>query len=124
MRVSEIGHDGDVLRACLDDGRELALHALQLRDSCPCQGCRHRGTGQRLLETSSLPVDLRIETAVAEGDGAVRVGWSDSHLAQFSAEQLAELAPRAAEERPHWGAELALAVPSAEYGKLAGDERA
>jgi alpha-ketoglutarate-dependent taurine dioxygenase len=120
----EIELAGSVLRVRLQDGRRVALHALQLRDGCPCGECRHEGTGQRLLETSRIPLGLTLERAqLAEGGSAVQLAWSDGHAATFAASLLTSLAPR--EEEPRlWGAELGAELPAAAFEQVASEEGA
>src|SRR5438067_13483135 len=58
------------------------FHALWLRDNCPCSECRHE-SGQRLLDTRSLPDDLAIVTV----DGCT-VSFSGGHVSSFDANWL------------------------------------
>jgi gamma-butyrobetaine dioxygenase len=118
----EIEVDGDVLRARLSDGRRLALHALQLRDSCPCGECRHAGTGQRLLETRTIPLDLALEEAeLRDGGSGVEIRWSDGHRGTFEPTLLEKLTGEGEEPRL-WGAELSAALPAATYDAIRQDE--
>src|SRR5947199_386952 len=55
----------------------VRFHALWLRDNCPCSECRHE-SGQRLLDTRSLPDDL----AIVAVDGCT-VSFSDGHVSSF-----------------------------------------
>src|SRR5437016_4146772 len=57
----------------------VRFHALWLRDNCPCSECRHE-SGQRLLDTRSLPDDL----AIVAVDGCT-VSFSDGHVSSFDA---------------------------------------
>src|SRR5438874_5611570 len=90
------------------------FHALWLRDNCPCNECRHE-SGQRLLDTRSLPDDLAIVTV--EG---CTVSFSDGHVSSFDANWLranaGEAPPR---PRTLWGAELQEELPAARYGDVA-----
>src|SRR3954451_12358757 len=90
-------------------------HALWLRDNCPCSECRHE-SGQRLLDTRSLPDDLAI--VAVEG---CTVSFSDGHVSSFDAGWLranAGEAPR--RPRTLWGAELQEELPAARYDEVAG----
>src|SRR5438067_2391981 len=77
------------------------FHALWLRDNCPCSECCHE-SGQRLLDTRSLPDDLAI--VAVEGR---TVSFSDGLVSTFDAGWLranaGEAPPR---PRTLWGAEL------------------
>jgi alpha-ketoglutarate-dependent taurine dioxygenase/DUF971 family protein len=106
-----------LLGLLLADGREVELHALQLRDSCPCDECRHPGTAQRLLETTSIPLDLTIEAAGPDGD-AVVVTWSDGHAGRFPDSLLRLLAAPETPSRTLWDGSLADALPAATHGEV------
>jgi gamma-butyrobetaine dioxygenase len=113
MRVAGVDLAPHVLGILFADGRELELHALQLRDSCPCPDCRHIGTGQRLLETSAIPLDLTLESARPDTDGSgVVVEWSDGHVARFA---VSLLAPAEEPARTLWDGTLAGSLPEAAY---------
>ncbi|MHB8470944.1 MAG: 2-trimethylaminoethylphosphonate dioxygenase [Gaiellaceae bacterium] len=85
-------------------------HPLWLRDNCPCAECRH-ASGQRLLDTRSLPDDLAIVSA--EGTSVV---FSDGHESTFDPSWLRE---HAGEPRPPaqrlWGAEIQDSLPVARW---------
>jgi gamma-butyrobetaine dioxygenase len=90
------------------------FHALWLRDNCPCNECRHE-SGQRLLDTRSLPDDLAI--VAVEG---CTVSFSDGHVSRFEADWLranaGEAPPRALRL---WGAEIQDELPVAHYDDVA-----
>jgi gamma-butyrobetaine hydroxylase len=93
------------------------FHPLWLRDNCPCPECRHE-SGQRLLDTRSLPDDLSV-VAVFE-NGAVEVSFSDGHVSQFDPEWLRANAGEA-QPRPRrlWDASIQDALPLARYKDVA-----
>src|SRR5262245_49987558 len=64
------------------DGHRSVFHGIWLRDNCPCAGCRHPATGQRIQETATLPDDVRLGRAGVGPEG-VRVSWSDGHASVF-----------------------------------------
>src|SRR5437763_3919979 len=79
----------------------VRFHARWLRDNCPCPECRHE-SGQRLLDTRSLPDDL----SVVSVDGTT-VTFSDGHTSTFDAEWLcAHSAPAEPRRRRLWDARL------------------
>src|SRR5207302_198060 len=88
----------------------VRFHALWLRDNCPCSECRHE-SGQRLLDTRSLPDDLEIVAV----DGCT-VSFSDGHVSSFDAGWLQANAGEAPPSpRTLWGAELQDELPAARY---------
>jgi gamma-butyrobetaine dioxygenase len=88
------------------------FHPLWLRDNCPCPECRHT-SGQRLLDTRSLPDDLD----VVEVDG-MKVTFSDGHVAVFDSGWLESPPAYAPRRRRLWGAELQDALPVHGYADV------
>src|SRR6476620_8884920 len=88
------------------------FHPLWLRDNCPCPECRHE-SGQRLLDTRSLPDDLSV--VAVDGDN---VTFSDGHVSVFDPEWLRAQANGGARGRRLWDATVVL--PVARYGDVAG----
>jgi gamma-butyrobetaine hydroxylase len=90
------------------------FHALWLRDNCPCPECRHE-SGQRLLDTRSLPDALSI--VAVEG---CTVSFSDGHVSGFDPDWLRANAGEApARVSRLWGAEIQDELPVARYDELA-----
>jgi gamma-butyrobetaine dioxygenase len=90
------------------------FHPLWLRDNCPCPECRHE-SGQRLLDTRSLPDDLEV---VAVNGCAVL--FSDGHESVFDAGWLrAQAGEQERWDRRLWGAEIQDALPVARYDDVA-----
>ena len=87
------------------------FHPLWLRDNCPCPECRH-GSGQRLLDTRSLPDDLEVVAV----DGT-NVTFSDGHTSTFDPALLAST--RAPRPRRLWGAEIQDDLPVSRYSEVA-----
>jgi gamma-butyrobetaine hydroxylase len=94
------------------------FNALWLRDNCPCGECRHE-SGQRLLDTRSLPDDLDV-VGVAE-NGAVEVTFSDGHVGRFDPAWL-RLHGAGDEPQPQrlWDAAIQDDLPSLPYDEVAG----
>jgi gamma-butyrobetaine dioxygenase len=80
------------------------FHPLWLRDNCPCPECRHE-SGQRLLDTRTLPDDL----AIVSVDGRT-VSFSDGHESTFDADWLRAQANGARRRRRLWDSQVALPV--------------
>lgn len=71
----EVSPDRTILQ--VDDAH---FHALWLRDACVCATCRRPSTNERLLDSTTLPLDLTIasvDTTVAEHELALV--FSDGH---------------------------------------------
>jgi DUF971 family protein len=55
------------------------IPALRLRDACPCAGCVEEGTGRKILDTASIPRDVRALEVRPVGSYAIQISWSDGH---------------------------------------------
>jgi gamma-butyrobetaine dioxygenase len=59
---------------------QSTYHYIWLRDNCPC--CRHPQTNHRIIETSTLPLEIvPIEVSV---DETLKIIWPDKHVSFFS----------------------------------------
>ena len=67
------------LRIVWPGGPEVLIPPLQLRDQCPCASCVEEGTGRKLLDTSSIPPDIRPLSVHGVGNYAIQIEWSDGH---------------------------------------------
>jgi DUF971 family protein len=74
----DVGSRGDV-HIVWPGGPEVLIPALQLRDQCPCASCVEEGTGRKILDTASIPADIRPLEIRAVGNYAVQIQWSDGH---------------------------------------------
>ena len=75
------------------DGRVSRLPYHFLRGECPCAVCKNEWTGERILDPSSLPRDLKLEGMENIGSYAIRLVWSDSHSSGlYTWETLSKLA--------------------------------
>jgi gamma-butyrobetaine dioxygenase len=116
--------DGTDVIVAHPSGTRCLLPAIWLRHNCQCTACRHPN-GQRLVEFLDIPEDIAPRTVRLMADGGLEVAWNgDGHVSAFSAAWLAahSLAPAArAARRPRpvlWGAELADAIPRADWQEL------
>jgi len=74
------------------DGRTVTLPYRTLRESCPCAACVDEMTGERILDVSTIPNDIRPTAMTTVGNYALKVTWSDGHdTGLFTWEKLAEL---------------------------------
>ena len=66
------------------DGHHSTFHYIWLRDNCPCLECRHFN-GQRIIETTLIPPEIRPSSVTLAGDGAVELVWAnDGHVSRFA----------------------------------------
>jgi len=66
----------------VDDGAgsTVDLHAIWLRDSCGCNGCRRPSTNERLLDSTTIPLDITI-VSIEVTPVSLVVNTSDGHAA-------------------------------------------
>jgi len=106
-------------------GSEHVLHPLWLRERCPCPECRDPQTGQRLLDSWSLPLDTTVETVSEDGE-SLRVTFSDGHVAPFLRADLEAALRRPLDERDDitpWDASLD-PLPEADWARAREDDAA
>ena len=60
-------------------GRVAIVPGFTLRDLCPCAACIEEGTGKKILDPSTIPLDIRAERIDPVGSYAIQVHWSDGH---------------------------------------------
>ena len=60
------------LHVSWDDGHRSVFPNKMLRERCPCAGCVHELTGQRLLDPGSVRADIRAEEISLVGRYAIR----------------------------------------------------
>lgn len=61
-----------------DDG-ETFFKATELRRACPCAGCVNEWTGEKLLDTASVPNDISFKHISIVGRYALNFHFSDGH---------------------------------------------
>jgi gamma-butyrobetaine dioxygenase len=117
----ELQLDGTRLEVAWPDGHRSTFHAVWLRDNCPCPDCRHQ-SGQRLLDTRTIPDDLHLGAAQA-GDAHIHVAFDDGHAADYDAGWLRAHCYCGAESlttaRRLWDASIAKELPSLPYDEVA-----
>jgi gamma-butyrobetaine dioxygenase len=109
--------DGRALTIEWPGGERRTFRAIWLRDNCPCAECEH-ASGQRLLDTASIPADLAVASAELEGD-VLEITWTgDGHVSSYPLEWLSGLgaSPRG---RTLWDASLAGRLPAGRYVDVA-----
>ena len=74
--------DERTLSVTWSDGRTSRYHYFWLRDNCP--QLRHPSTNHRVVETSSLPADVRPASAEITPAGELKIVWQqDGHESRF-----------------------------------------
>ena len=61
------------------DGSETNYTAAQLRQACPCAGCKDEWTGEKTLNEASIPDDLSFRHISIVGRYALNFHFSDGH---------------------------------------------
>ncbi len=61
------------------DDAETRYSAPQLRRECPCAGCINEWTGEKILERSKIPDDLKFNHISIVGRYALNFHFSDGH---------------------------------------------
>ncbi|HEX5136485.1 MAG TPA: DUF971 domain-containing protein [Planctomycetota bacterium] len=74
------------------DGQERLYRVRDLRIACPCATCRDEMTGERILDPSRVPEDVRPVHLQSVGNYGVKIRWSDGHdTGIYSYDRLREL---------------------------------
>jgi len=100
-------------------GMDDRFHALWLRDACACPVCRRPETNERLLDPTSLSLDVSVRSAQVGADGSnVSLEFDDGHHVTLTADFLAGLAPSMRDRssdpmgrRTTWPSEIGSANP-------------
>ena len=80
FRPTQITEENDrTISIVWSDGRSDSIDAAKLRRRCPCASCVDEWTGQKRLDDSSVPDDLKISDLSLVGRYALNVTFSDGH---------------------------------------------
>ncbi len=61
------------------DGGEDRYNAAQLRKACPCAGCIHEWTGEKILKPETIDENLNFSHISVVGRYALNFHFSDGH---------------------------------------------
>ncbi|MGK5092389.1 DUF971 domain-containing protein [Deltaproteobacteria bacterium TL4] len=70
---------GEDLYLLWKDGHESHLNLFELRDACPCAHCVDELSGEKKLDSSSIPRDIHVVSSRYVGNYALYLRWSDNH---------------------------------------------
>ena len=62
-----------------NDGTRGACDVRTLRLACPCALCVDEHTGEKLVDDSTVPMDVKLERIQSVGRYAVSLAFSDGH---------------------------------------------
>ena len=117
--------DERTLSVTWSDGRTSRYHYFWLRDNCP--QLRHPSTNHRVVETSSLPADVRPASAEITPAGELKIVWQqDGHESRFApawlrAYDYSNHAQRIRRQPVLWDATIGANLPTARYPDLLTD---
>lgn len=107
------------------NGKTSDFHGIWLRDHCRCEMCFHKITKQRLLDTSSIPLDISPESSVIDNEaGMLQVIWRDGHRSTYPLSWLHKhsYSPKLfipdIREIKLWGSVLAQQLPTTSYTEI------
>ena len=92
--------DGSVVLH-LDDGCDLDLPNLWLRDNCPCDDCRVPQTQEKRFILASVPADLSPSDVTVDSHN-LTITWPDSHQSLYPLDTLRALIQPEVKQRHSW----------------------
>jgi gamma-butyrobetaine dioxygenase len=121
-QIKTISTGERALSVIWSDGRTSTYHYFWLRDNCP--QLRHPSTNHRVVETSSLPADVRPTSTEITAAGELKIVWQhDAHESRFAPTWLRAYdysnAVRRTRHVPKlWDATIGPDLPTARYPEL------
>ncbi len=61
------------------DGYENRISFFDLRDACPCASCVDELSGEKTLDSNSIPKNIAPIKSEYVGNYALRIYWNDEH---------------------------------------------
>jgi DUF971 family protein len=71
--------DENTLTVSWNDATQDHFPVRQLRLACPCAACVNEWTGEKILEDSRVPADVKPVKVFSVGRYAMGIHWSDKH---------------------------------------------
>lgn len=125
--ISEVITGERALTIGWSNEQHSTFHYFWLRDNCP--QLRHKTTNHRVVESSSIPTDVRPAQAAINGTGELHIVWQhDGHESCFSPAWLrtydySNEVRRVRRQPILWDASIGDALPTASYPELIRDEQ-
>jgi gamma-butyrobetaine dioxygenase len=125
IHLKKLDLNDSALTVHWSDGRSSRFHYFWLRDNCP--QLRHPSTNHRVVETSSLPADVRPSQASINSAGELVIVWAhDGHASTFMPDWLrrydyANGAQRQRWQPTLWDAAIGGALPKTRYTDVLRD---
>jgi ATP-binding protein involved in chromosome partitioning len=79
MPLEIVGLGKNEVRFVWDEGDEQVFAARDLRLRCNCAMCRSEATGERILDSSTVPAEITVTTMSLVGNYGVNIHFSDGH---------------------------------------------
>jgi ATP-binding protein involved in chromosome partitioning len=79
MPLEIVGLGKNEVRFVWDEGDEQVFAARDLRLRCNCAMCRSETTGERILDSSTVPAEITVTTMSLVGNYGVNIRFSDGH---------------------------------------------
>eukprot|EP00124_Ichthyophonus_hoferi_P005227 Ihof_evm1s706 gene=Ihof_evmTU1s706 len=107
------------------DGKTHSFSSIWLRDHCQCSTCYHSSTKQRLLDTYSIPLDIK-PGMVDVNNNSLSVIWPDGHLTVLGLDTLKDIATpkERMTKKILWGSEIAKNPPEVTYEEVMSNDDA
>lgn len=123
--IEQVTLDERTLQLTWSDGRQSTFHYFWLRDNCP--QLRHASTNHRVVETSTIPADVRPVVAEVNANGDLHLVWQHDHHescftpAWLRAYDYSNGVQRTRYQPTLWDATIGADLPRASYPALISD---
>lgn len=79
MPLEIVGLGKTEIRFVWDEGDQTVVDARQLRCGCVCAMCRSEATGEKILDESTVPLEVTVTHMALVGNYGLNVHFSDGH---------------------------------------------